>query len=312
MSNDRYKPVLVICGPTASGKTRIGIEVAKKMNGEIISADARQFYKMMSIGTAQPSLEERAEIPHHLVGFADINNHISAADFRKLAIECIENIYAQGNLPIFVGGSGLYIRALEEGFFEGPKRDSKYRLYLENKIEKEGIETIYRKLEKLDPETATRLHPNDRARIVRALEVYRSTGRSITALQKEGKYPQTDYDFIKIGIRLRRDTLYQRINERVLRMVEDGLIAEVKMVYENLRPQSSHLFKTLAYREFKGYLDGEYDLDRAVYLTQLHTRHYAKRQMTWFRADKDIKWFNPEKIGVVDRIVRYFRNRIGI
>jgi len=311
VSGIKDKPVLVICGPTASGKTRISIDVAKIIRGEIISADARQFYELMDIGTSKPTLEERAEVPHHLVDFADINDQISAADFRRLALACLEDISDRGNAAIVVGGSGLYLKALEEGFFDGPKADPKYRRYLEHKIEKDGIETLHDKLRKIDPSTADRLSPRDRSRIIRALEVFKATGRSITDLQKEGKYPESEYVFIKVGIRWPRDILYGRIDQRVLNMVDAGFIEEIKVVYGNLHPGISQAFKALGYREFKRFLDGEYDMNHAIYLTQLHTRHYAKRQMTWFRADPDIEWFDPRQPDIATCIVDYFRNRIS-
>ncbi|MCP4633293.1 MAG: tRNA (adenosine(37)-N6)-dimethylallyltransferase MiaA [candidate division Zixibacteria bacterium] len=305
-------PVLVICGPTASGKTRIGIDVAKELTGEIISADARQFYQLMDIGTAKPTLEERAEVPHHLVDFADINEQITAADFRTMALDCIKQIIERGNIPIIVGGSGLYIRALEEGFFEGPKADYKFRRVQEFKIEKYGIEKLHKILKKVDPETAERLSPKDKSRIIRALEVFKSEGKGITQLQRERSSPSTNYMFIKIGIRWPRDILYQRINQRVAHMVNCGLVDEVKVVYENLHSKSSKIFKALSYREFRKHLEGEYDLERAIYLTQLHTRHYAKRQITWFKADPDIKWFDPMQEGIVDRLVDYYRKRSNL
>lgn len=306
------KPVLVICGPTASGKTRVGIDVAKMINGEIISADARQFYKLMDIGTAKPTLEERAEVPHHLVDFIDINNHLSAADFRELALRKIEEIFARGCNPIVVGGSGMYIKALEEGFFEGPKADHKLRRYLEWKIAREGIETLYKKLKRIDPDTADRLSPNDRARIVRALEVHHVTGKSISTLQAEGKYQTTDHRFLKVGIRFPRDVLYNRINERVVHMVNSGLVEEVRAVFDSLRPESSHLFKSLGYREFKGYLDGKHDLDKAIMHTQQKTRNYAKRQLTWFRGDSEIKWFDANKPDIAGRIAEYFKKAVTV
>lgn len=311
MPVSRNKPVLVICGPTASGKTRIGIEVAKSIGGEIVSADARQFYRLMDIGTAKPTSEERAEVPHHLIDFADINSQVSAADFREMAVKLIEIILSRGDTPIVVGGSGLYIRALEEGFFEGPGADHKYRRLLEYKIEKYGIEILYKKLKAVDPETAARLKPRDRSRIIRALEVYKAIGKGITQLQREGDYPSNDFYFIKVGIRWPREVLYERINRRVLAMVDAGLVEEVKTVYENLQRGSSLAHKALGYREFKRFLDGEYDIDRAITLTQQHTRNYAKRQITWFKADPEIKWFDATKPGIVERIIEHYKRAIS-
>jgi len=301
------KPVLVICGPTGSGKTKIGIDVARRIGGEIISADARQFYKLMDIGTAKPTPEERAQVPHHLVDIANINDHITAADFRDLALKCIAGIFCRGCIPIIVGGSGLYIRALEKGFFEGPKADPQYRRYLESRIEKEGIESLYKYIQEIDRATADRLSPRDRSRIIRALEVHNSTGKSMTTLWNESQRRQSEYEFIKAGIRWLRAELHKRIDARVKQMVEAGFIDEVKIVQENIHPDSIHLFKSLGYREFKGYLDGNYDLDRAIYLTQLRTHQYAKRQMTWFNADPDIRWFDPQENDVVENIISYFR-----
>lgn len=304
------KPVLVICGPTASGKTRVGIEVAKILRGEIISADARQFYQLMDIGTAKPTLAERAEVPHHLVDFADINSQISANDFREMALELIEQIYSQENVPMIVGGSGMYIRALEEGFFEGPKANHKFRRMLEYKIEKEGIEKFHKRLQKVDPETAERLSPRDKSRIIRALEVYQETGKSITELQRENPKPRTEYTFIKAGLKWPRELLYHRINRRVQDMVNAGLVDEVKRVFDHLQPGASKAHKALGYREFKKHIDGEIGLEEAIELTRLHTRHYAKRQITWFRGDLDIKWFSPRKPGIAERIAEYFEERV--
>ena len=298
--------ILTILGPTASGKTKVSLEIADKINGEIISADSRQIYRYMDIGTAKPGLDERGKIPHHLIDIVNPDEYFSAADYSARARRAIREILSRGREPIVVGGSGLYLRALFKGFFKGPGRDENLRQELKESAEKFGIESLYRELKEKDPEAAEKIGPHNLVRIIRALEVYELSGQRISELQKKGEYPLKEFEFIKIGLELEREKLYQRIDQRVEDMICSGLVDEVKSLKIKGYDTSLVPMRTFGYKEIFQYLEGKISLDEAKQKIKLNTRHFAKRQLTWFKKEEGIIWIEAEKTNLKNEILKTF------
>lgn len=284
------KPLLVIVGPTASGKTALSIELAKKYNGEIISADSMQIYKGMDIATAKPTVEEMQGIPHHLMSIIDIDKPFSVADFVMLAKEKIEEIYSRGRLPIVVGGTGLYINSLIDNIkFDDTSSDEQIRERLLNKAKKEGNKALLDKLYEVDPETASQLHENNLTRIIRALEVYELTGEKLSVHKKNSRLEESPYDTCIIGLNYEdRQKLYDRINLRVDEMVKSGLVDEAREVYLNKNLKTA--CQAIGYKELIPYFNGTSSLEACLDILKQQTRRYAKRQLTWFRRDERINW----------------------
>lgn len=301
------KKILTILGPTASGKTKVSLEIADIIKGEIISADSRQIYRFMDIGTAKPGLEERKKVPHHLIDIVNPDEYFSAADYSNRAREAIKNILGRVKEPIIVGGSGLYLRALFRGIFKGPGKDEEVRSKLKDRAEKFGIDSLYEELEKKDPEAARKIGPHNLVRIIRALEVYELTGKRISDLQKKGEYPPEEHNFIKIGLELDREQLYQRIELRVEQMIKAGLVDEVKNLKKKGYDPRFAPLRTFGYKEIFQYLDGKITLKQAKENVKLETRHYAKRQITWFKKEEGILWIDAEKENLTDEILRIFK-----
>lgn len=304
------KSVLIICGPTGVGKTEVAIEVAGRLDGEIISADSRQIYRYLDIGTAKPTAEQRERIPHHLIDIVDPEEEFTAVDYGNLARNTIREVFQREKTPIVSGGSGLYLKALTEGFFDGPPADPEIREQLERVADEKGEETLYRQLLQVDTEAAERIHPHDRKRIVRALEVFRICGKPLSLLQQEGEYPPKEYQFTKIGLIQRREELYKRIEERVDKMIKEGLLREVKSLIERGYDRELVPLKTVGYKEMFEHLEEKYALKRAIELVKRNTRRYAKRQLTWFKKDKEIHWFEVETLKLIDKIVEEYRGAI--
>lgn len=303
-----HRKILTILGPTASGKTKVSLEIADKINGEIISADSRQVYRYMDIGTAKPNKEERKRVHHHLIDVVDPDEYFSAADYSNRAKKAMQEVISRGRNPIVVGGSGLYLRALFKGLFKGPGRDEKLRKKLREKAERFGIKSLYEDLKEKDPLAARKIGPANLVRIIRALEVYELSGQRISELQEKGEYPSKEYEFVKIGLRLDRDKLYRRIDERVEKMIEEGLVDEVR----DLRKRGYGLdlvpLRTFGYKEIFQFLEGEISLDEAKEKIKLDTRHYAKRQLTWFKKEEGIIWLDSEKTSLNEEILKAFNN----
>lgn len=300
--------IVVVAGPTATGKSAIAVEIASIFNGEVVTADSMQVYRHMDIGTAKPASEEMGGVPHHLMDIVDPDEEYTAARFSREAGEAIENIASRSRLPIVAGGTGLYIRALLHGLFEGPVSDKAIREGLMAQALDKGKEALHEELKKIDPEAASSIHPNNIARVIRAIEVYRLTGKPISAFQKEHGFTPSRFDALKIGLIKEREELYRDIDARVDRMMEAGLVEEVKTLLERgysarLKPMGG-----LGYKEVAGYLSGRYPIDEAVRLLKMNTRHYAKRQLTWFRKDPGIKWFHPARKQDIIDTVRGFLN----
>ncbi|MGC8971487.1 MAG: tRNA (adenosine(37)-N6)-dimethylallyltransferase MiaA [bacterium] len=299
-------PVIVIGGPTASGKTQLAIEWALKLNGEIVSCDSRQIYKYMDIGTAKPTLEERRLIPHHLIDIIYPDEVMSAGEFQKLARKCIEEIYARGKIPLLVGGTGLYIRAVIRDIDFPPKVDEKIREMIKEKIKEKGLSNVYRELLEVDPVTASKISPNDEIRITRALEVYYATGKPISFYRRGIDIDYPKYDIVYFVLNPPRDLLYKRIEERVDKMIQLGLIEETKHILNMGYSPGIPSLQTLGYREIIKYLQGMYDLKSAIEEIKKETRRYAKRQLTWFRNEIRVKLISYEEVkNAFCKIARY-------
>lgn len=286
--------VVVIVGPTASGKTAVSIELAKKINGEIISADSMQIYKYMDIGTAKPTLDEMQGIKHYMLDVVMPDETFNVAKYKKMAEDAIEEILKKGKVPIIVGGTGLYVNTLVDGieFAEVPG-DEKYRNELIEKAYREGAMSIYKELEKVDSESAKKIDPNNIRRVARALEIYKVTGKTKTQLDIESR-KEVKYDYRLFGMEWDRETLYNRIDLRVDKMIEAGLINEVRNVTEKFKISNTAV-QGLGYKEVIEYLNGNISYEEMIEKLKLETRHYAKRQLTWFRRDKRIKWIKPDE-----------------
>lgn len=285
------KRVVAIVGPTASGKTKLGIELAIKLNSEIISADSRQVFKELTIGTAKPDINELMKVKHHFIHHISINEKYDVGKFVQEASEVIRNLHNQNKIPVVVGGSGLYINSLLYGIFEGPPADDLIRKNLELELQNSGIQSLLNKLKKIDPETFDRIDKNNPRRIIRALEVYYLTGFPISVLQKV-KHKKPDYEILIFGLNWERKLLYERINNRVEQMIQMGLIEEVKEVISKFGENINTVLQTVGYKETIQFLKNEIDYSEMVELIKRNTRRYAKRQLTWFRKNKDIHWFN--------------------
>ncbi len=284
--------VIVICGPTASGKTGLSIELAKKINGEIISCDSMQIYKDMNIGTAKPGIEEMQGIKHYMLDFVSPDERYSVADFKTDAINAIEEVLANGKVPIVVGGTGLYVNSLVQNItYPNIETDLEYRNYLEKKAENEGLITLYEEAKKIDPDAMQSISQNDKKRIMRVLELYNQTGKTKTMLEKESRLEPPKYEYIVFAIDMEREKLYERINKRVDIMINQGLIEEVENLVKKYKSLPTAI-QGLGYKEVISYLNGDLTKDEMIDKIKMETRRYAKRQLTWFRKDKSIKWLN--------------------
>ena len=287
------KTVIAVVGPTASGKSALAIELAKRLNGEIICCDSMQIYKEMNIGTAKPSEIEQAEIKHHLFDFADPKVSFSCADYIPLAEKVVEDIISRGKMPIFCGGTGLYLdRFLSGAQFEETEIDEEFRREMENYAKEFGNEALHQKLREIDPVSAEEIHQNNVKRVIRALEIYKTSGRTKSELDKESKTFESNYRAIQIGLKYEdRERLYDRINLRVDKMLESGLLNETKALLEDgVFEENATAAQAIGYKELITYFVGERELEDAIEDLKMATRRYAKRQLTWFSSHGDVKW----------------------
>lgn len=293
-----YKPkVIVICGPTASGKTALSIELAKKIDGEIISCDSMQIYKDMNIGTAKVTKEEMQGIRHYMIDFVSPDTRYSVADYKKDAEKAIETIINKGKIPIIVGGTGLYVDSLIYGIeYPEIKFDEEYRKRLEKEADEKGLEFLYNKAKEIDKQAMQKISPNDKKRIIRVLEIYHATGKTKTEQEIESRKKEIKYEYKVFAINMNREKLYERINIRVDKMIENGLIEEV----ENLKKKYNHFptaMQGLGYKEVVEYLQNQITRDEMIEKIKQESRRYAKRQLTWFRKNKETIWIDGlEKI----------------
>ena len=286
--------VIVICGPTASGKTALSIELAKRINGEIISCDSMQIYKDMDIGTAKPTTEEMQGVKHYLIDFVSPDERYSVADYKKEAKTTIKEIMGKGKVPIIVGGTGLYIDSLiYEIEYPNIEFDEEYRKKLEQIVEYEGLEKLYQQAKEIDPEAIRKISENDKKRILRILEIYHATGKNKTEQEKESRKKEVEYDYKVYALNWDREKLYERINKRVDIMIEQGLVDEVRKIYEKYDKFPTAM-QGLGYKEVVEYLKEEITEEEMVEKIKQETRRYAKRQLTWFRKNKQTIWVNAQ------------------
>ncbi|MFA4991245.1 MAG: tRNA (adenosine(37)-N6)-dimethylallyltransferase MiaA [Candidatus Omnitrophota bacterium] len=283
-------PVIFLVGPTASGKTRFSIELAKELNAEIISCDSMCVYKGMDILTSKPTRLDRKRIRHHLVDIVSPEKEFSVAEYRKLALEAIEDILRRGKTPLFVGGSGLYVRAVIDGLFPSAEKDFKFRKRQEALAKKYGRGYLYKKLKKMDPVRAKKIHPNDLRRVIRALEIYHTERKRPSELNKNTEGLKRDFRIL--GLNPARQELYKNIDDRVEDMFKKGIVGEIRRL--SRRRLSITAKKALGYGEVLGYLKGGYPLEEAKELLKKNTRRFAKKQLTWFRPDKRIHWLGAD------------------
>ena len=285
------REIIVVCGPTAVGKTKYAIETALEVGGEVVSCDSMQLYKFMDIGSAKPTAEEQAQVKHYLVDEIDPRDSFSVAKYQKMAKAAIEDIFSKEKIPVIAGGTGLYLNSLLYDMdFSAPPKESEYRDALYAEAEKKGVQVVYDSLVSVDPAAAERIHPNNLKKVIRALEAAESGDKVknfATDLQ-----PCKDYKVKLIGLTRDRAELYDRINRRVDILIENGLLEEVRGLLDMGLSEGDISMKGIGYKEIIGYYNGEYDLETAVNLVKKNTRRYAKRQLTWFRRYKDMKWFD--------------------
>jgi len=306
MISKRYskenKKAVIICGPTGSGKSALGMAVCDQFGGSIIGADSRQIYRRLDIGTAKPSREEMRGIPHFLIDIVEITEEFTAVKFAEMAKESIEQIIMSGRIPVVVGGAGLYLEALTRGFVEAPPKNEAVRQRLESRIAREGVEKLHEELRQIDPDSADIISPHDPVRIVRALEIFELSGQPAGLIRRAGRYTPPEIEFLWIGIELPRKALYERINARVDSMISAGLVDEVKTLVDAGLDGTLKAKKIVGYAEILNALEGEYSMEDAVKLIKQHTRNYAKRQMTWFRNRLSPYWINPLEDGFQGKV----------
>ena len=280
----------LVCGPTGVGKTAVSLGVAKDISAEIVSADSMAVYRGLEVATAKPTVQERAIVPHHLVDVVDVSEPFTVADFVRLARTAIDDILCRGRLPLVVGGTRQYINALTQGFVQAPGSDPAVRERLEHEAEEQGLSVLRERLERIDPDTFSRLHPNDLRRTVRALEVFELTGRTMTSWQTESR-EDAPYRRLLFGLTRDREALYDRINRRVDAMMDAGLEDEVRALW-NSRRLGPTAIQGHGYKEIVGYLRGEYGREHAVYLLKRNTRWHARHQLSWLRQQPDTVWID--------------------
>ncbi|MBU1170412.1 MAG: tRNA (adenosine(37)-N6)-dimethylallyltransferase MiaA [Proteobacteria bacterium] len=294
--------IVVVCGPTGIGKTSTAIGLSKALGGRIISADSMQIYRYMNIGTAKPTAEEQEQVPHDMVDIVDPDEPYDAARFSKQADIRIRSLWEQGLVPVVAGGTGLYIKALVSGLFRAHPADKAIIARLEKECFENGSPALHGQLAALDPHAAGRIHPNDAFRIIRALEIFETTGRPISECHEAHGFSDQPYRVLKLGLCMDRELLYERINMRVDLMLEQGLLVEVESLLERGYSPLLKSMGSLGYRHMIQYIQGHVTFEEAVRTLKRDSRRYAKRQMTWFRADSEIEWFEPQRLdAMVDR-----------
>jgi len=298
--------VIVICGPTGIGKTAVGIQLAEKFGGEIISADSMQIYRYMDIGTAKPTAAEQNRILHHLIDIVDPDEDFDAVRFAKMARQKVMQLHQRGIMPLVVGGTGLYIKALLQGLFQSNPVDPEIRERLIQETAENGSSRLHDRLKQVDPDTAERLHPNDAYRIVRALETIESTGRSISGHHQDHGFADEPFHALKICLQMDRQKLYDRIDRRVDLMIEAGFLDEVQKLLDMGYSADLKSMQSIGYRQVVDFIEGQLPWDECVRTLKRDTRRYAKRQFTWFGADQQIQWYEPGQLNDIIRLIKGF------
>ncbi len=310
------QPLIILTGPTAVGKTALSIRLAKALDGEIVSADSMQVYRHMDIGSAKITAQEMEGVPHHLIDVLDPWEEFNVAAFQKMALQAMEGIYARGHLPIITGGTGFYIQALLYGVeFEEDPEDSPVRRELYDLARREGEsapQVLHAMLAQVDPESASAIHPNNVKRVIRAIEYFRLTGTPISRHNAAMRKKEADYHFLYYVLTMDRERLYGRIDKRVDQMLSQGLVEEVSRLRTMGCCRGQTAMQGLGYKEILDYLDGKCSLDEAVYVLKRDTRHFAKRQLTWFKRERDVRWLNLDgEPGEQDRVFSQIMKECG-
>ena len=301
--------IVVILGPTAVGKSELALELADEISGAIVNADSQQVYRYLDIGTGKPAKAERERVEHFMIDVVDPDEEFNAALYRRLASERIEQIHRREQNVVVCGGTGLYLKALTQGLFEGPGQNGEIRQALEQRIENEGLASLYREILGIDPSVASTIHPNDRLRTIRALEVYQMTGKRLSEWQTEHAFHEQPFDVLKIGLNRERGELYDLINRRSERMVEAGFLDEVRGLVTKGYSLSLKPLLSVGYRQMGEVLQGQQELPDALAEMKRETRHLAKRQLTWFRGDREVRWFDPQQRSeIIEAAKKFFSN----
>ncbi len=302
--------VVVIVGPTCSGKTLLALELAELLKSEIISADSRQIYKYLNIGTAKPDASQLKRVNHHFIDILSPNENFNASSFEVQSVEIIKGLHKQNKIPVVAGGSGLYIKAMIDGIIDLEVADPSIKEILMMEREEFGNEFLFDKLKIVDPESASTMLPQNWKRVIRALEVFEQTGKKISQIHSEQER-NLNINFVQYGLMWERNLLYHNIEERVEKMISDGLVEETQEILNKGYKADSNSLNTVGYKEIISYLNGEIDLNRAIELIKRNTRRYAKRQMTWFRKDKRIKWLDINSEDDIHKSVELIYNEIN-
>lgn len=298
--------IVIITGPTAVGKTSLALNLAQIFKAEIVNADSMQFYRYMDIGTAKPTLKERGFIPHHLIDIRNPDENYNVAQFKRDADDIIRDIHTRGKQVLVVGGTMLYLKALCYGIFLAPPADMNLREHLNKLAKQKGREFLHQILRKIDPEAAQRIQPKDIARLIRAIEIYKLTAKPISWHQKYHQFATQDYQYLKICLYQHREALYQRIEKRIDGMFAQGLVKEVEALLKMGYTPNLKAMQAIGYRHIVAYLKGNYDIEKAKVLLKTDTRRYAKRQLSWFRQEKDILWYSTKEMEKIRHVVAQF------
>lgn len=312
----RHRPLVVLLGPTAVGKSRVALFVAKHFDTEILTADSRQVYRGMDIGTDKPTAEERREVPHRLIDVVDPSEMFNAGWYRRVAMLEIERLYGVGRLPFVVGGTGLYLRTLVRGLCPAPQADPHIRADLKKFRDEQGRDGLYAELMRVDPETAARLHPNDESKVIRALEVFRLSGCPMSTMHDEHRFQDTPFSALLIGLQRPKETLYRRIEERIDWQLTHGMVEETRALLDRGYGRELGSMKGLGYRQVGAYLSSEYDYEEMVRRFKRDTRRFAKRQMTWFRSEAGVVWLsiedNEPSERTAERVIAQIEHFVGV
>lgn len=308
----KKEQIIFIVGPTGIGKSSVAVELAKKISGEIVSADSMQIYKGMDIGTAKISPQEMKGVPHHLLDLLSVSEPMDVSQFRKRAMQVIKEIFSREKTPIVVGGTGLYVRSLTDGLFEGPACNPDLRKKLNQLADEKGNEVLYRELKKIDPKAADKIELNDRRRMIRALEVYEAEKKPVSDLRTNwgDKNNALGHPFVLFGLSMDRERLYNRLNQRVNKMFDLGLIAEAENLLKQGLKKNPTAFQAIGYKELAAYLNGETSLETCREKVKQATRHFAKRQWTWFRRDPRVEWVEVRPEDSIEKIAEILYNKI--
>jgi tRNA dimethylallyltransferase len=305
------RPLVLVVGPTAVGKSAIAMALAQALGTEILTADSRQVFRGLDIGTDKPPVEARGGVPHRLIDLVEPDQPFNAGIFRRHALAEIERLYGERKLPLVVGGTGLYVRALLRGLCDVPETDLPTRARLMEQVKQEGRERMYRELQKVDPATAKRVHPNDEPKVLRALEIHQRSGKRLSEVQKHHRFGDDSFTSLVVGLTRERAALYRRIESRVEQLFASGLVDETRRLLARGYSRDSAAMKGVGYRQVAGFVAGEYDLAEAVRRLKRDTRRFAKRQMTWFRKEPNVEWLSIEEEESATAVAERIAPRIG-